>query len=271
MTIAFLLVTCCKEPTRANILSKVIANLRDQAPELGATLTVFDNASTELGVKEQLCSTFNNVYQADRNVGYWSAIDWWLDSLRTDPPVYTYIIESDMIHYSFNKLWTCASFLDRNPDVGSVRLLEYSIANRHLYNKEAPVTGSRISAWQSHTNKVNGKPVVIEPGEGDVWRTSFLTQLPALNRYDALLTTFRQLRTMNVFTEVDFQRLYWDRYTVTGILDGGIFNGELSIDVQNNAAIGSWTSPDVLKRMGYHTTRVASITPQDQYTVTRLT
>lgn len=270
-SIAFLLVTCSKEPTRADILSKVVDNIRTHAPELLDTVTVFDNASTEEGTKELLCNTFSNVYQSDKNVGYWSAIDWWLENQHLNPATYTYIIESDVIHYAFDKIWSCAKFLDRNLDVGSVRLLEYSIANRRFYNKDAPVPGSRISAWQSHTNKITGGHVYLEQGEDDVWRTTFLTQLCALNRYDVLLESFRQLRQLPKFSEFDFQKLYWQRYNVTGILDGGIFHGDLSVDLKQNAAIGSWTDPTKLKEMGYQPTRYASIVPQEEYTVSRLT
>lgn len=266
-----LLVTCCKEPSRAAILRQVVDNLKQQVPAYGGNVCVFDNASTEPGIKELLLANFANVYQADHNVGYWSAIDWWLDSLQGRPPDYTYIIESDMIHHAFHKLSDCVDYLDARPAVGSVRLLEYSIARHHLYNKDAPVLGSRVSAWQAHTNKVTGQKIVLDHDVGEVWRTNFLTQLPALNRYPAMLESFRALRGGGQFTEVDFQRLYWERYQATGILDGGIYNGELSVDTANNAAIGSWTSASTLKQMGYHTTRVASIALRSEYTVSRLT
>lgn len=269
MKVAFLLVTCCLEPSRANILAQVIANLRDQAPSLTAHLTVFDNQSTELGVKEQLLSTFNNVYQADRNVGYWSAIDWWLESLAADPPDYTYIIESDMIHYDFNKLWSCATYLDANPDVGSIRLHEYSVAERHLYNKDKPRQDSRKNLWQSHTNRVSGLPVKLDHSSGDIWSTTFLTQLPALNRYQAMREVFAELRQLKRFTEFDFQTRYWARYHRTGILDKGIFHCNLN-PYGAAAVTGSWTSEADLKRLGYQTTRTAAITPRDQYNVVKL-
>lgn len=269
MKVACLLVTCCLEPSRAEILSKVIGNLQDQAPELQPTLTVFDNASTEVGTIDVLADCFHNVYQADHNVGYWTAIDWWLSHLADDPPPYTYIIESDMIHYAFDKLWTCADYLDSNPDVGSVRLHEYSVADKHLYDKDRPRRDSRRNLWQSHTNKVTGKPVRLDHSSGDVWSTTFLTQLPALNRYQTMRDVFAELRAMQRFTELDFQRLYWQRFPRTGILDGGIFNCDLN-PYGAKAVTGSWTSEAELKRVGYQATRTAAIVSPDQYTVTRL-
>ncbi len=81
------------ERTRAEALTVVIANLQEQAPNLKDELTVFDNASSYPGTLDALRTQFSNVYQASKNVGYWSAIDWWLNSMRTDQPDYTYIIE----------------------------------------------------------------------------------------------------------------------------------------------------------------------------------
>lgn len=269
MKVAFLLVTCCLEPSRSEILAQVIKNLQEQAPEIQPVLTVFDNASTEVGTIDVLRDCFPNVYQSDHNVGYWSAIDWWLESLADDPPAYTYIIESDMIHYGFKRLWECADYLDANPDVGSIRLHEYSVAERHLYNKDNPRRDSRKGLWQSHTNRETGKPVKIDHSQGDIWSTTFLTQLPALNRYQAMREVFTELRSLPRFTEFDFQRRYWQRYHRTGILDGGIFHCNLN-PYGAKAVTGSWTSEADLKKLGYQTTRMAAIAPRDQYNVTRL-
>jgi len=269
MTIACLLVTCCLEPSRSQILAEVVGNLQEQAPDLGPRLTVFDNASTEVGTIDVLRDCFEQVYQSDRNVGYWSAIDWWLRHLEADPPTYTYIIESDMIHYGFNKLQACAEYLDVNSDVGSIRLHEYSVAERHLYNKDKPRTDSRRNLWQSHTNRVTGKAVKMDHSSGDIWSTTFLTQLPALNRFATMKEVFAELRARPRFSELDFQELYWQRYQRTGIVDGGIFHCNLN-HYGTKSVTGSWTSESELKRLGYQTTRLASITPQDQYTVTRI-
>lgn len=271
MSVAFLLVTCCLEESRAQLLGQVVANLRDQAPELATRLTVFDNASTAEGTRELLTSTFNNVWQSDRNVGYWSAIHWWLQTCkhRVDPPKYTYIIESDMVHYGFNKLYGCAKYLDDNPDVGSIRLHEYSVADRHLYNKDVPHPESRRGLWQSHTNRATGKPVKIDHSSGDIWSTTFLTQLPALNRYETMLQVFDELAQLKKFSEFDFQSRYWQRYHRTGILDGGVFHCNLN-PYGAKGITGSWTSEADLKRLGYQTTRMATITPPDQYNVVRL-
>lgn len=267
--IAFLLVTCCLEQSRAKILSDVVDNLTSEAPELREIMTVFDNASSEPGVIDLLTKSYLHVYQADRNVGYWSAVDWWLTSIFDTSPKYTYIIESDMMHYGFNKLWSCASYLNDHHDHGSVRLHEYSINDRHLYDKDKPRNDSRKNLWQSHHNKVTNKPITFDRSSGDIWSTTFLTQLPALNRYDTMHSVFKELRSLQQFTELDFQSHYWQRYSRTGILDGGIYHCNMN-PYGAKVITGSWTTPQELQRIGYQQTRHASIVPHDQYNVVRL-
>lgn len=269
MTVAILLVTCCLERSRSEVLSQVIANIQEQAPELSQTLTVFDNASTEIGTTDVLRDCFDNVYQADHNVGYWSAIDWWLDHLSDDPPTYTYIIESDMIHYGLPLLGQCADFLDKHPELGSMRLHEYSVENLRFFNKDAPIIGSRRNLWQSHTNKVTGQHVVHDLIEGQFWKTNFLTQLPALNRYTTMKWCFEQLKVHERFTELDFQRFYHIKHRDISILNGGIFHCDLN-PYGVPGVTGSWTDPKELQRIGYQSTRFAAITPRDQYTVRRV-
>lgn len=268
MKVAFLLVTCCLEQSRNDILKQVVDNLEWEDPNSTSYVTVFDNASTVPETTE-LLSRFTNVFRAERNVGYWTAIDWWLDSMKDNPPDYTYIIESDMIHYDFKAIPGCVEFLDKHPEIGSMRLHEYSVENRHLYNKDAPVQGSRSNLWQSHTNKVTGRPVEHEHVEGPFWATNFLTQLPALNRYDTMKRVFDKLHAARSFTELDFQTLYHHERQLISIIDGGIFNCDLN-PYGTKVVTGSWTDPKELAKLGYVATRQATIDPRGQYVVTKL-
>jgi hypothetical protein len=268
--VACLLVTCCLEQSRADILANVVSNLQEQAPELHETLTVFDNASTVPGVIDVLRDCYTHVYQADKNVGYWSAISWWLDLLADDPPSYTYVIESDMVHYSFQDVYRAASFLDEHPELGAVRLHEYSVEHMHLFNKDRPVPGSRSNLWQSHTNRVTGEGVRHTLVEAPFWKTNFLTQLPALNRYPTMKQAFADLSARDrPFTEVEFQRLYHAAYPEIAVLDGGIFHCDLNHH-GTKSLTGSWTPEAELKRLGYQPTRRALIAPKDQYVVARV-
>lgn len=267
MKVAYLLVTCCRDATRAKILDQVVANLRDQAPQLGASLTVFDNASTELGTRELLTSSFNNVYQADHNVGFWSAIDWWLGQLEASPPDYVYIIESDLMHRGFDRLRQCIDYLDVRPDVGGVRVHEYCVADSHLYDKDRPHPKSKRHCWRSHTNVVTGKRVEITHDMGDIYLTTFPAHVPALNRLAMVRHAFDRLRAMPHFNEHDFQRACHEVYQKIALLDGGIF---YELAYNGAGAVGSFTPPQVLGQMGYQSARASAIVPRDQYNVVRL-
>lgn len=267
MNVGFLLVTCCLEETRHQILQSVIKNLKTEAPEIFAHLVVFDNSSSHPETLDLLSKSFLNVYVSERNVGYWTAIDWWLSQQTCE---FTYIIESDMMHWNFERFWIAKKFLESRSHVGSVRLHEYDVKNKHLYNKDIPARDSRRTVWQSHTNKITGRPVEIQPESFDgIYETNFLTQLPALNRCDTMKRVFNNLREKDKFTELDFQREYHQEYQVTGIVDGGIFNSDLG-SKDAGTITGSWGNGDVLLRLGYHTTRTASITRPERYKVNKV-
>ena len=264
--LSILLVTCCLEESRAAIARQVINNIVDVCPPSWRDeAIVFDNCSTHLAPQE-LRRAFRNVVVSSRNVGYWSAIDWWLNSLVGDPPEYTYIIESDMVHTAAAwQMHACVEFLDAHRDLGAMRMHDYQVAERHLYDKDNPRPDSRRNLWQSHTNRVTGRPVQHQHVSGPFWRTNFLTQLPALNRYPAMLRCFDELRSRVSFTEPDFQALYHEQYPEIAILDGGMFNCDLN-PYGTDVVTGSWTSPEALKRLGYHGTRTGSIARPGEYT-----
>jgi len=271
MKLNILLVSCCLERSRYDVLKKVIENLKKDCPSSWVLdMTVFDNASTWIGLGE-LRDTFPTVFRADRNVGYWTAIDWWLERLRLndDQPEYTYIIESDMIHYDAAFMRNCLAFMDQHPEFGGMRLHEYCVENAHLYNKDKPTALSKRWCWQSHTNKVTGEAVTLEHVENVFWKTNFLTQLPALNRYPIMVKVFDRLRMMPNFTELDFQRFYHDENRIIALKDLGMFKCEQQ-PFDPRTITGSWSSPEDLKRHGYHPTRTAFIVPRDQYTVTEV-
>lgn len=267
-----LLVTCSLEESRAQALELVVDNINKMLPNLKKRICVLDNASTVPGTAVLLKKNFNDVFCTSKNVGYWSAVDWWLHSMSLQPPKYVYVIESDMIHYGYPELALehCVDFLDLNTDVGGVRLHEYSVEHRHLYNKDAPVKGSKKNVWQSHTNRVTGEPVKIALSDtGIIHRTNFLTQLPAVNRFETMFSVFARLLSMRTFSEPDFQRFYHESYKCIGVLDGGIYHHDPGC-VNSSAITASWSDPRLLQQIGYHGTRTASITPRDEYNVTRL-
>jgi hypothetical protein len=271
MKLELLLVTCCLEQTRYDLLKEVVENLECSLDQIeNYNLTIFDNASTIEATIPLLTTYFNNVYQSSVNVGYWSSISWWLDHIKTKNVDYTYIIESDMMHYHMYLLNHCVSFLDNNQEIGSIRLHEYSIKDWHLYNKDHPVKESKRNLWQSHTNRVTGEKITLLKTNNDlIWETNFLTQLPALNRYKTMSEIFDKLKTLDSFTEPDFQLLYHEKFPKTAILDGGIFNCDLN-PYGTKIITGSWTDQNKLKDLGYKATRIGNIVSKSKYNVTKL-
>lgn len=267
----YLFVVCCLEDSRANILKDVVSNLKNNDSVYTDNLTVFDNGSTVPWVKNYLSDNFKNVFFSNENVGYWSAINWWLNS-GCDLE-YSYIIESDMIHYAMNKLFMCEEFLTSNEDCGSVRLHEYSVKNKHLYNKSSPVSGSKKTIWQSHINRVTNDQIKhdlsLDTPEVKIYKNNFLTQLPALNRTKSLKTVFQKLTEMKDFCEFDFQKLYWELHNGTSIIDDGIFNCDAG-SYGKDIITGSWTDQNTLNKIGYKNTRFASIIDLNDMNVNKL-
>jgi len=249
-------------------LKDVVENLAGLKHVYGDNLTVFDNGSTIDWVVPMLKENFDSVAVSSKNVGYWSAIDWWLNNVEQGD--YTYIIESDMVHYAMWKLVGALDYLEKNPDVGSVRCHDYDVANWKLYDKNRPQSNSKRNIWQSHINKVTHEPIThtLKSQDPDIYETNFLTQLPALNRTAAIEKCFDELIGMGPggFTEFDFQKMYWSQYQKTGIIDGGIFHCDGG-SWGKPVVTGSWTDPKQLQKIGYQPTRIATIVPVSEYEV----
>lgn len=268
------LVTCSLDETRALILEDVITNLRS-SPSFADNLIVVDNASSVPGTLERLTDAFSHVYAANHNVGLWTAVDW---ALREGPKElgreydYVYVIESDMIHYAPERLADAEALLHDYPDIGAVRCQEYSIELRQLYDKDHPQRDSRRWAWQSSTNRFTGERIEFTQIDGrfGMYRTNFLTQLPALNRFKTVEHAMTSLRSRESFAEPDFQRACFDAYPINAIIDGGVYHARLSAQ-GTGTLTGSWTSPSEMQAVGYRTTRVDKIEPIGMYEIKRCT
>lgn len=274
----FVMVTCSLDASRAAVLEKVAANVVQKCipvrPTMLDDLLVIDNASTVPGTRELLASCFRHVHAVDRNVGYWTAVDWALREgpalLGRDDYQYVYVIESDMLHYDFHRLPKAEAFLASNLNIGAVRCQEFSIAERAFYDKNEPLPQSRRWAWQSHTHCFTGRPIRHWPSmTPEIYETDFLTQLPALNRIANVRAAFDVLRERRSFSEHDFQRECFERYPTNALLDGGIYNCRLT-DLGTGAITGSWSSANTLQATGYRATRTGWIDPLDTYRVTRV-
>ena len=281
--VEILLVTCCLEQSRWDVLQPVVNAMQEHLiPYVNQdNVTVFDNASTVLDTIPFLKNVFSHIYYVDKNIGYWSAIYWWLKTLEKSPrqPKYVYIIESDLVHFeaAHQRLLSCLEFLDKHENYGSIRLYEWTFAERHLYDKDHPVEGSKRNAWRSHINSVTKKRVeIFETPSPLIYGTTFLTQLVAINRYTHILSAFEQLATRKQFSEPDFQRLYYEscmssmnKQPLTGIVEGGLFHCNLAT-YGTRTVTSSYTTANNLSQLGYFATRISNIIPRDQYVVTKL-
>lgn len=254
-----ILVTCCLEPTRAAILREVIRSLQGPLDaERQKDMIVFDNASShELPNFDEAFPEATFV-RAEENYGYWSAVNWVLNNYKLllgREFDYVYVIESDMVHSSYPRISLVEEFLDDTPDIGSVRLQEFLVAEAHLYDKTNPQERSRRYAWTRLSNHFTGKKAYFLSSAKwpTVYRTNLAPQVPALNRMSFMREAFGELEKKEKLAEVDFQEVYFRKFSETALLDGGIYDCKLS--AASDVMTGSYTDIQKLSGVGYKMTR----------------
>lgn len=274
--ILYLLVTCTLEESRMFALYEVVKNLKEMPDQSFLDhLILFDNASTIPESDALVKSYFKNVYKSDTNVGFWSAIKWTLEnheSLLGRGYKYIYVIESDMIHTNdaFQRLEHCEKFMDRHDNVGLVRLEEFSVAERHLYDKRNQRPDSKKYAWVAQDNFITKKRVEFTPEDDEhrIFLCNFLAKIPTLTRVDAMKTIFSRLALLEGFNEMAFQQYYHDLYTTNALLDGGIFHSKLGND--NDVTLkGSYVGEEG-RKVGYRETRSDKIVDIPEGTVKKI-
>ncbi len=268
----YLLVTCSMDPSRARIAEQVVDSLvgQDRTAPFFRDLIVFDNASRHaehLGRLPSGCV----IVRADRNVGFWTAIDWTLRhhvELLGRTYRYLYVIESDLIHFAMERLSACERFLDEHADVGGVRTQEFSVRMRFLYDKRCPRLFRKTNAV-AQTNLITGERVRFTLADRDerIYLTNFHAKVPALNRLSLVEAVFGELRQLPAVSEVDFMRGMYTRAPTIAQIDGGLFHALANIPQAGDVS-GSYSSPEELARLGYRATRADRILA-DGYAVMR--
>jgi len=251
----YVLVTCSKDSVRDDLALKVIDSV-DEFPK--ENLIAFDNASTFIGTKEKLGITFDNCFFSSINYGFWSAVNWCVEnhiSILGKKMDYVYVIESDAIHWKNHRqaLLESESYLNRNPEIGSVRMQEFSVGEKHLYDKNDPVQGSRKWAWMRQSNHFSGEKAYFNHHEGNFYRTNLVPQVCSLNRVDFMKSAFSELRKMKKFSEIDFQYQYFKFYKETSVYNGGIFDTRLCFE--SSATQGSYLDSSKFGSYDYRMTR----------------
>ena len=243
----FILVTCTKDITRYACLEQVVQNLLQVLPEdIKNNLLIFDNNSTFPGSVDLLTKNFINVFQSNKNIGYWSAINWCLDNhtrIFMKDYDFVYIIESDLIHSenTYSALQECETFLMLNPEIGMIRTEEFLVEKRHLYDKDQRHSETKKYAWVTQFNKIEGKKVEFTQANfSSIYVCNFLAKLPALSRFKAMKDVFKKLKLLKKFTEFEYQTEYYNLYQLNAIYNGGIFHSKLSNESAHSVVNGSW-------------------------------
>lgn len=257
----YLIVTCCREPTRFAILQNVVQNFKDQFPDsFQNDLIVFDNASND-ETCQLLTDTFRNVWRSEQNVGLWNAIYWTLQNYeRVLGRTYKFIhiMESDHCYFHADGLVDCENVLEQT-DYGAIKCHEYSVKNKHLYDKDQQQVGSHTDCWIRHRNVVTDKPVELIRlmTNSNVYVTNFLVNLHNVLRIDSMKTVFNALRTAKNFDEQQFQREFHKLHPQILLLDGGVFNMTFGDKhVLKQTMMGSGNNGEAFSKAGYVETAV---------------
>ena len=264
----YLLVTCSMDKSREYLAGEVCKNLSAENTDFyfSKDLIVFDNASIFTS-HFKLLPEGAKLIQSNRNIGYWSAINWILSNYKEvmgREYDYIYIIESDLIHYDLRRINLCEDFLLNNAEVGGVRTQDFSVKLKALYNKKYhwfPFVNK--SSLVSQINPITGDAVWFELADGNakIYLTNFHAKLPSLNRIQAMKKVFNKLETKANITELDFMRLYFEEYSVMAILDGGLY--KMLSSIETTYVSGSYSSEEELGEIGYINTRVDQIVSTD--------
>jgi hypothetical protein len=260
----YLLVTCSMDKTRSQLACEVTKNLisENDRHSFFADLLVFDNASI-FSEHLRLFPPDVRVVKSDKNIGYWSAINWVLvhySELFRRKYSYIYIIESDLMHKNMTRLDDCERFLEDNPTIGGIRTQEFSVRWRVLYDKKFHwIPFARRRSLVSQKNAITGERIWFREGNRAqrIWLTNFHAKLPALNRMCAMSRVFAELARQEKITEIDFMHHYYAIYPNMALLDGGIYYMLSSSDTPHMS--GSYSTSQQLALAGYQSTRIANI------------
>jgi hypothetical protein len=258
--ILYALVTCSMDQSRSDLAIKVVKNLLEENKKahFASDLLIFDN-----------CSKFNHhldivpkeftVVKSNKNIGYWSAINWILNNyehLLKKKYKYIYLIESDLIHYNIQALKECELFLDNNFDVGGVRTQKFSVRFRWLFDKKFHFLPFVFkSSLVSQINPFTNQKVWFEKVSDfrGIYKSNFHAKLPALNRIKLMKKVFSKLVQIHKISELDFMRFYFELNPIYSVLDRGIFYQLSSISSEHVS--GSWSSDSSLVEINYKRTR----------------
>lgn len=262
--IAILLVICSQTEGRLKIAHKVL----DSLISLTGELTDFDLYVLDNGSKYRIDLVDSKFpiteIQIKKNIGYWSAVAYFLKILRQkrEYPNYVYIVESDNVHYNLSKLDNARMLMQDVPSIASVRAQEFSVRYRWRYSKELRFMIFRKNrSLVSLRNLATGeKSRFTKPSNfRGVYVANWHTKLPSLHRTDILMSVFDQLEQLSEFTEKDFFSLMSLYTPLIGVIDGGCYFTTSNYSNRRKVLSGSWLGEYGQSDMDYQTTRNSKI------------
>ncbi len=275
-SVLILLVTCSLEDTRRNLEIETTKNLiellKTERPPFD--LLLFDNASLN---REHLSDSLNygEIYVARENYGYWSAVNWVLNSYIQPSCEYEfiYIIESDTIHESLMPIVLCAKALEKHLDVCTVRTQKFSRKKPLKYNKKYSFLPAFIHDYANAVSFINhltnekGSFAALNDFE-NLYRTNLHPKLPGLHRIKELREIFNYLSNFSEFSEMDFYRIAGERFSQVLIHEPGFWKTLVS-SRDNGTLSGSFSNENFLAQLGYMATRNSKIININKMIVTK--
>lgn len=263
--VLFILVTCSLDQKRAQVFQNVSNNLLQLNSDFDIfkNFMVFDNASTIPDTIMEL-SKYPLVFQSSKNIGYWSALYWCLNNYQNflkSKFDYVYIIESDMLHFNFGKLKSAISFLDDHDDVGSVRTQKFSKFFKSFYSKDSLLSTFTHDAIRL-TSYPSGEKAWFQKIENceNIYLSNLHGKIVGLNRLMVMKEIFDEFKDGSTVSEADYFHKYFNRYRLTGVLNGGVFTDKLASRLQKGkVTMGSYSKADGIDSDAYHPTRLDQI------------
>lgn len=263
----YLLVTCCVEESRFQVLNTVVSELQAEMTRKNMSilddLWIFDNGSFPKA-KEFLERNFSRdrIFYAQENYGFWSAINWFLAEMKVrglNQYDYIHVIESDHTYFALEKLLAAEEALNRYPHIGSIRCQEFVVSEAHLYDKDLHLPGSRRYAWVRQIDW-DGTQIRFHKTDNalDLYESRLVPLLHSVNRLDAMNYAFSELQNHEFLDEMQFQMYYRQKYPISGMIDGGLFHAKLTWG-DSKKITGSWTPAQECAQIGYRNTRQDSI------------
>jgi len=264
-----LVVLCSMSQDRFSIAKAVLGSLKASENFLNCNFLIIDNGS-KYTLKQSELLVGCTYITMPQNLGYWGILHWAMYSpfspLYDDSPEYIYIVESDHIHFAFNKLNEVLESLDSHPEITCARVAEFSVRYRHFFSKENRLLPFRrkrsLVSTRNAITKQKASFVPIKENDS-IYLSNWHARLPSVFRYASLKETFNQLALRSSFTEHHFFEIMHEQSSQILVLDKGIFYPASSASNSKNVLSGSWMQNYGGKSEGYQPTRIAQLKPEE--------